>query len=424
MSRTLLLSLLIYGLILAGLATLQGALLALALPLVVYLAAGLLAAPQDVRLEISRNLRPNRVVQDAPTTVLLSLTNRGGDLAHVQVQDILPPELTVIEGEARAQFRLPAGASVEIEYVLQGPRGAFALDPVLVTVRDPLGLRPARFQLSAPAQLFILPRVHRLPAIALRPRRTRVYPGLIPARKGGPGVEFFGVREYKPGDPLRWINHRASARFENTLFVNAFEQERAVDVGLILDVRASANLCAGDRSMLEYTVQAAATLADALLQYGNRVGLFLYGGSVDWTFPGYGKVQRERILRALARARLERSQVFDKLQHLPTRLFPAHSQLVLISPLQANDLEDLVSLRAHGYPLLVLAPDVVDFERKTIGEHKYLELAVRIARLERAHLFRQMSRAGVQIFTWRVDEPFHQVAYHVLGRASMWSRSL
>ncbi|RME50476.1 MAG: DUF58 domain-containing protein, partial [Caldilineae bacterium] len=221
-----------------------------------------------------------------------------------------------------------------------------------------------------------------------------------------------------------WINQRASARFENTLFVNEFEQERAVDVGLILDVRAATNLCAGNQSLLEHTVQATATLADALLQHGNRVGLFLYGGSVDWTFPGYGKVQRERILRVLARARLERSQVFDKLQHLPTRLFPPHSQLVLISPLQPGDLEDLVSLRAHGYPLLVLAPDVVDFEQEVLGERPHLELAVRLARLERTHLFRQMARAGIQVFTWRVDEPFHQVAYHVLSRAYMWSRTL
>ena len=71
-------------------------------------------------------------------------------------------------------------------------------------------------------------------------------------------MEFFGVREYHPGDSMRWLNHRASARFEQTLFVNEFEQERAVDVGLILDTRQVTNVFAGTSTILEYSIQATA----------------------------------------------------------------------------------------------------------------------------------------------------------------------
>ena len=111
-------------------------------------------------------------------------------------------------------------------------------------------------------------------------------------------------------------------------------------------MRRDVNLSAGHQSLLEHTVTAAATLADAFLAAGNRVGLFVYGGGIDWTLPGYGKRQRERILQALARVRLEEHQVFRHLGHLPTRLFPIRSQLVLVSPLRLADREDLVAVCA------------------------------------------------------------------------------
>jgi uncharacterized protein (DUF58 family) len=235
-------------------------------------------------------------------------------------------------------------------------------------------------------------------------------------------VEFFGVREYQTGDALRWINHRASARHQQTLFVNEFEQERAVDVGLILDTRQATNLYAKNHSLLEYTIQATATLADALLSRGNRVGLFVFGGFLDWTFPGYGKLQRERILHALTRARLQESLVFEDLKYLPTRLFPIRSQLILVSPLRPEDLDDLISLRARGYQLLIISPDPVAFETGILESGAHVALAARIARLERAHLFHQLRRAGVRIFEWQVEKPFHQTARYALGRVPLWSR--
>jgi uncharacterized protein (DUF58 family) len=420
--RSRLLSFFIYGLVLLGFATLRGPLLALAIPFVIYLGAGLFCRPDTVRLTGNRTLSAERVPYGATVTVKLSITNEGPSLENLLLEDVIPPGLRVTDGASRTIVALRSGDTLELEYTLSGQRGFYRLADVRATASDHLGLFKKWSELEAPGHFFVLPQVHRLSQVAIRPRRTRVYAGLIPARRGGPGVEFFGVREYQPGDSLRWINHRASGRYEQTLFVNEFEQERAVDVGLILDIRQVTNLYAGNHSLLEYSVQATATLADTFLNRGNRVGLFVYGGFIDWTFPGYGKIQRERILQALARARLQKSQVFEKLSYLPTRLFPIRSQLVLISPLQPTDLEDLISLRARGYQLLIITPDPIAFESKILGHRPHITLAARIARLERAHLFHQLRQAGVRIFEWQADTPFHQVAHYALSRVPLWSR--
>ena len=412
----------IYGLVIAGLATLHGQLMIFAIPFLLYLAAGLLFRPTELQIAVSRKLSADRVPLGTPVNVTLTVTNEGPRLENVLLEDITPRGLEITEGETRTLTRLETGQTIEMEYTISGQRGYYQLPGIRATARDHLGIFKKQIDVQLQTHLFILPQVYRLPMVAIRPRRTRVYSGLIPARKGGPGVEFFGVREYEPGDSPRWINHRASARFEQTLFVNQYEQERAVDVGLILDTRLVTNLYANSHSLLEHTVRATATLADAFLNRGNRVGLFIYGGSVDWTFPGYGKYQRERILQALARARLQQSQIFEKLGFLPTRLFPIRSQLVLVSPLRPQDLDDLIRLRARGYQLLIISPDPIDFERKILGDDPNVALAARIARLERSHLFHQLGQAGARTFEWQVDTPFHRTARYALSRLPLWSR--
>lgn len=424
MRHSLLLSLLIYLSILVGLTSLNPRLLLLAVPFLLYVALGIWEKAPSPQLSARRTLQPNRLFQGEETQVTLAFTNTGAPLADLLVEDVLPDGLQVVNGDTRLLLSLGAGESAEIVYTIVGRRGLHTLPGPRITTSDSLGVFRQESQLKLPSVLSILPALHKVPAIAVRPRRVRVYPGQIPARTGGSGVEFFGVREYQAGDPLRWINHRAGARYDQRLFVNEFEQERAVDVGLILDVRESTNLLANSGSLLEHTIDATATLADAFLSYGNRVGLFLYGGAIDWTFPGSGKVQRERILRALARARMERSQVFDKLSHLPTRLFPVRSQIVLISPMQPEDLDDVISLRARGYDLLLVTPDAVAFEMRTLREVRHAQLAARLAQLERGHLLRTLGRAGVDVFAWDVETPFYQVAHRALGRTRLWSQSL
>jgi len=422
MQRHLLLSLLVYGLIMVGLTTLRRELVALAIPLLLYLGAGLLYGPRAIHLKAYRTLSADRVPYGQPVTVTLSVTNDGPGLENIWLEDLVPHRLQVIDGAAQVITSLPSGTTVELRYTLRGERGYYHLPGIRATASDMLGLFKKQVYLNLSHHLFVLPEVVKLPNVAIRPRRTRVYPGLIRARKGGPGVEFFGVREYQPGDSLRWINSRASARQEQTLYVNEFEQERAVDVGLILDARQRTNLNINGASLFEYAIQATTTLADTFLQQGNRVGLFIYGGYLDWTFPGSGKIQRERILQALARAELQDSLIFQKLEHLPTRLFPPRSQLVFISPLQLEDLDDLIKLRAHAYRLLVVSPDPVDFEAKALKHSQHVALAARIARLERTYLFNQLRQMGVQLFEWQVDAPFHEAAQMALSRSPFWLR--
>jgi uncharacterized protein (DUF58 family) len=422
--RAFLLIILAYILALAGLATLRGELLALALPLVLYLMVGFWRAPGDIRLEIERTLECERTAPDAPVRVILTVHNRAADLEELSIEDTLPGGLQVLDGSNRHMLSLPSGGSFSWTYSVSGKRGYYAFSAVEVGACDLFGL--VHFSRSFPVggQLFILPSAARIRHISIRPRRTNVYSGTIPARLGGAGVEFFGVREYERGDPPAWINWNISARHPQKLFSNEFEQERVADVGIVLDGRLRTNLMRAGHSLFEYSVQAAASLADTFLAQGNRVGMLLYGHYLHWTYPGYGKIQRERILQTLARAETGESLVFADLGHIPTRLFPAHSQIVLVSPLGSGDYEMLLQLRARGYQVMVVSPDPVAFELAYLSNRPEVTLAGRIVHLERSMLLQKLRHAGVQALDWDVAKSFDQVASAALGRSLAWSRAI
>jgi uncharacterized protein (DUF58 family) len=415
---------LVFGLLVLGLAVHRGEVLVVALPWLVYLAAGLLFGPGPLQMEVVRTLGVDMILPGQPVDVRVLITNGGSHLEEVLIEDVIAPPVAPVQGEACVLTALPPGQTVELRYTLSVQRGYYRFEGVRVQARDRFGLLQRQTVLPAPGRFFVLPHSIKLRRVSIRPNRTRAVAGPILARQGGPGVDFFNVREYHSGDPLHHVNWKVTARAEHLIFSNEYEQERAADVGLILDVRRRAYFRAAGDPIFEHAVLAAASLAETLLSAGNRVGLLLYGMLLDWTFPGYGKIQRQRILQALARAQLGDSMVFDRLEYIPARLFPPQSQLVVVSPLVDGDVEPLATLRRRGYTVLVVSPNPVPAEAAAWDGESSLPWATRLARIERAQLIRDLRQAGIRVLDWNVETPFEQAVYAELGRAPLWLRAI
>jgi uncharacterized protein (DUF58 family) len=428
--RFLVLSALIYILFLLGLAMMNRGLLALVLPLTIFLGVALFYGPGDFQLKIARTIDDHRVPQGTDVVIKVLITNEGKGLEEVFVEDIFSQSLEVVAGKPQVLTSLPRGGTVQLEYTVRGIRGSFTFRKVRVTASDHLGILRRQVLLSAPGQFIVLPKPLKLKRLAISPVQTRGYAGPVPARQAGSGVEFFGVREYRIGDPRNWINWRLSARHPRGLLTNEFETEQIADIGLILDARKDSDVSISDNSLFEYSVRATASLAEIFLSDGNRVGLLIYGTNPTWTFPGYGKTQRKKIFDALVRGEARESGMFANLDYLPVRRFPPRSQIVMISPLLNDDAAMLIRLRSHGYQILVISPDPVDFEFKqlrTAGSKFQLqdiELAARIARLEREMILRRLRQAGIQTVDWKVDKPLASSIHTTLGRLSHQSRPM
>lgn len=405
------------GMIVVGLAAQRPQIISLAIPLLVYIGLALNNTPENPRWHIRRELSDSQVQVGDQITLTLTLVNEGEAVKELWIHDSLPPELHLIEGETTRLLSLLPEGTHTWEYQVKGGRGVYTFAPLQIWAGETFGLFRQGVTTDAQTEVTVMPAYTPIRSLPIRPARTIGFAGPIPSRQSGTGVDFFGVRPYQPGDPLRRINWRATARYMDLPISTEFEQERLADVGIILDMRRQSALALRGRSLLEYMVPAAAAVADRLLQDGHRVGLMLYGQGIDWVTPGYGKIQRERILLTLAKARPTQYFAFENLNYLPTRLFPARSQLIFISPLVSEDEEMIFLLRAHGYMVLLISPDPIAFEQDGIPPHPYLEDAVRLAHLERRLLLSQLEQGGITVINWPVQQELGELIHSVLGHS-------
>ena len=406
-------------LLFAGLLLKNGVLLAVALPYLLFSLIPLWRLIEEPHLEIERYLDPQYLRGRQPCRMTLSIQNVGSDLEEVSLADMVPEGLQV-EGVFTYHGMLRSGQTQTFLSILRGIRGKYEFSGIRVLTNDLMGMwRREKFVPSAGA-IAVLPAMERLERLKISPRRTRVYTGVIRSRESGAGVEFFGTRPYVPGDPQRHLNWKAGARWD-LLITNLFEQERVADIGIILDARSVAEVRADGESLFEHSIRAAASLAEYFLREGNRVGLLIYGRMVEWTFPGYGKQQRARILAALAQAKLGEHAVFKELEHLPTRLFPSESQIVLVSPLVRGDVHMLRYLRALGYHVLVISPDPIAFEKRALPQDEFTALAEAISRMERDTTLSKLRRTRVNVVEWDVAIPLHIPIKQEMVEVKRWS---
>ncbi len=100
----------------------------------------------------------------------------------------------------------------------------------------------------------------------------------------GRGMTFDEVRAYAPGDEVRSIDWKVSARM-GELFVKRFTEERELTVVILCDLSGSADFGSRQRTKAEVTAEIAALLSFSAVANGDRVGLVLFTDRVERFVP-------------------------------------------------------------------------------------------------------------------------------------------
>ena len=311
--------------------------------------------------------------------------------------------------ELAFEWRVAAGANSGVKYRIQD-RVFLAHHPV------PKFEDLVNFSIGVPAEagVQVQPVLNHFKPFPLRPQRTLHSAGSIPAHLGGSGTDFWGVREYRPGDSLRRLDWRLTARHPHQFFTKEFEQEEIADIGLILDARYKTNLKQGDESLFEHSARAAASLAEVFLQQGNRLSMLIYGQDEVTLYPGYGKVQLYRILNALARVKIEPGDKLDNLQLAPLHIFSKKSLILVLSPLAANDWQLFPRLRAHGFQVLLISPDPLDYAASALPADPLGRIAARLTQLERRLEIEHIAQLWIPVIDWQVSQPLAPLVRNAL----------
>jgi uncharacterized protein (DUF58 family) len=243
----------------------------------------------------------------------------------------------------------------------------------------------------------------------------------------GYGVDFADLREYQPGDDVRYIDWNVTARLD-TPYVRQYTEDREITAWFLLDLSPSMDF--GTRHSLKRSVlvDVVATLARLLTRHGNRVGAVFYGSHVDRIIPaGGGRVQVLRLINDLLKQpQLERAPFTDLSPLIGAGLqgIKRRSLVFVISDfISAPGWERPLSLLSRRHEVIAVRlwdprevelPDIgpIIVEDAETGEHLYVDTHDRAFRRRFQEAARQretaldvaFKRAGVDVLSLSTEE--------------------
>jgi uncharacterized protein (DUF58 family) len=250
------------------------------------------------------------------------------------------------------------------------------------------------------------------------PQTTQLPRAQLPARIGthltrhrGPGVEYADIRAYVPGDQLRTVNWRVSAR-RGRLHVTDRLTDRAAEVIVLIDTYQQALGPATEAT--QRCARGATQVVQSALQSGDRAGIIALGNHSRWLGPDVGRRQFYRILDI----------ILDASAGQPTRgtlapraALPPHAIVVAFSTLlETQFVLALNDLRTRGHPVVVvdvLAGSPFTDDLDPIITHWWT--------LARAGMYRDMASLGIDVVNWSEHISLEHVM-HLLTQRSRQRR--
>jgi uncharacterized protein (DUF58 family) len=351
-------------------------------------------AGKDPSVSVSLGVSADRVVEGENVAVTVSVAGRG-DVSHATVSVVLSGGLRVVQGAPAATVAVRDGETRDVTLLVRPRRwGVYAVGPAYVTYHG--RGRLVGGVAEAPAQTVrALPRAEEFDANVAHPF-TRALSGTHPARVSGEGIEPTGVREFRPGDPLRRVNWRVTAR-RGALHVTEQRPERNAEVVLFLDTFVDRG--PEGATTLDVAVRAAVGIADYYLRSMDRVGVVGFGGVMRWLMADAGRVQQHRIVEHLLGTGSVMTYAAKDVSVIPARTLPPRALVIALSPLlDTRATTTIADLAMRGYGVVVvdtsprpLLPEATTWSR---------DLAQRVWLLERDELLHRFGEVGVPVVPW------------------------
>ncbi len=280
--------------------------------------------------------------------------------------------VTRIEGNAHRQW---------FERGICERRGLYTIGPTNIYTSDPLGIFEIKIEYPATTNMMVMPPIVSLPEILIAPG-GKIGEGINITKSWGHTVTASGVREYQPGDSLRYIHWPTSAR-KPELYVRTFDSTPTSDQWIFMDMNAYVHTGEGENASEEHGIILAASLMNWSLENGRAVGFGANGHELSWYRPKLGETQKWTILRALALLEKGNESLLRLLEVARQTIRFRSSLIIITADLSGSWLNPVLLMRKKGIIptiLLLNAPEfggqgnAVQLQKKldSLGLNNYL----------------------------------------------------
>jgi uncharacterized protein (DUF58 family) len=286
----------------------------------------------------------------------------------VTIVDHLPPRLILAHRSPSLPIAAAYDLPIRTQYQFRAKkRGRYRWSGLTVEGTDALGLVTKRRQYeTAVAEMTVLPRP--IPVSVELPNAAGW--GISEAESGhtrGAGIEPRGIRSYAPGDSLRQIHWRSSAK-TGQLLVKEFEAGSQAAAAFLLQRTKGTDLGDGAYSSFEVMVGHAVFLAENFLRQGARIELPGLETHASHLAP-HERVQE--IYETLADVQADQSTSIGQDAAGLVGQFPPGSVLfVMLSVQDPLLIQAVAQLHSHGMQTVVLAYDAHAFESQAATKRR------------------------------------------------------
>ena len=181
--------------------------------------------------------------------------------------------------------------------------------------------------------------------IKTRGLSSQVFSGEYHSAFKGRGMAFSEVREYTPGDDVRTIDWNVTARF-NSPYVKVFEEERELNVMLMVDVSASGLFGTLKQTKKDLITELCAVISFSASTNNDKIGVIFFSDKIEkFIPPKKGKTHILRIIRELVNIQptSNKTDISLALKYL-TNVIKKKSIVFLVSDFISDFISDFVSV--------------------------------------------------------------------------------
>ena len=169
----------------------------------------------------------------------------------------------------------------------------------------------------------------------------------------GSGIEYVQSRPYQPGDPVKAMDWRVTAR-TGTAHIKEYEAPKRMPVYLLIDTSASMTVGSSRLTKYAWAVQIAGGLAFACLDRVSPVGVVGAGERKMRLEPSLSRVQIMQWLHDFRHYRTdERTTLAARVLELSAML-PSRTMMIILSDLHEREAPAALRLAAQRHDVVVL----------------------------------------------------------------------
>lgn len=227
----------------------------------------------------AQRIVPDKLSNGDANTIGIAIENHYHFTVGLTIIDEIPFQFQIRDFTLKTKIE-PKKTKLSSYTLSPKARGEYHFGALNLYASTRLGLVAKRFRFNSNAMVPSYPSYKQLRKYALLNVHQAMDYGLKKTRRIGHSMEFEQIKDYVPGDDIRTINWKATAK-KNSLMVNQFQDEKSQPIYSVIDKGRVMKMPFNGLSLLDYAINSALVISSIALKKQDRVGMLAFSKNIE-----------------------------------------------------------------------------------------------------------------------------------------------